>query len=145
LLEINGMKFPQDRRYYTKHGAHMWLKSEEGTMKIGMDAFLAGYAGFLTFLTVNKEQVKSGETIGSFESAKFVSRLYSPISGRIVAVNDDVLNNPRKINENPYDSWIVEIEADPVEKSGESEYMLKNSNEIIEWITEEIKKVEEDE
>lgn len=145
LPEINGMNFPLDRVYYTKDGSHIWLKQEGDLIRIGLDAFLVDYAGYLTFLTVKEKQVRVGESIGSFESAKFVSRLYSPVDGEIVAVNDEVINNPRKINEDPYNSWILAVKPDPSVLEGESEYLLNTEEAILNWISEEIKKVEEDE
>ncbi len=145
VVEINGMNFPLDRVYYTRDGAHIWLKQEDELIKIGMDAFLVEYAGYLTFLTVNESRVKVGESVGSFESAKFVSRIYSPTDGEIVAVNEEVIKNPRKINEDPYDSWIFAVKPDSSILDDESEYILDNEEKILKWISEEIKKVEEDE
>ncbi len=140
LLEVNGMKFPLDRRYYIKDGAHMWLKPEGNLVKIGMDAFAAEMAGSLTFLNVGNRQVKSGEAIGSFESAKFVSRFYSPISGEIVTVNDKVLSNPQLINDKPYNSWIVAMNPDNNEDG--CEYIIEGKDEISNWISKEIKRME---
>ncbi|MHA2431403.1 MAG: glycine cleavage system protein H [Promethearchaeota archaeon] len=143
MLEINEMKFPEDRKYYTKDGAHIWLKQEGDLVKIGMDAFAAEMVGLLTFLKVNEGQVRSGEAIGSFESAKFVSRFYSPLNGEIVEVNDEVINNPRKINDSPYDSWIVVIKPDTENEDEES--IIEGEERISKWITEEIKRAEDDE
>lgn len=140
LIEVNGMKFPLDRKYYTKDGAHLWLKPEGNLVKIGMDAFAAEMIGFLTFLNVSKSRVKSGEAIGSFESSKFVSKFYSPVSGEIIAVNDQVLSNPRKINDNPYDSWIVAMKPDKNEYEGE--YIIDGKDEIFSWISKEIKRAQ---
>ncbi|UCE38490.1 MAG: hypothetical protein JSW00_04470 [Thermoplasmata archaeon] len=142
MLEVKGMKFPLDRKYYTKEGAHIWLKPEGDLIKIGMDAFAAEMAGSLNFLNVSKSRVKSGEVIGSFESAKFVSRFYSPISGEIISINDQVLNNPRKINDDPYNSWIVAMKPDNNEDG--SEYIIEGKDEIFNWISEEIKRMEVD-
>ena len=143
MLEIKGMKFPLDRKYYTKDGAHIWLKSEGDLVKVGMDAFAVEMAGLLTSLTVAKKEAKSGEAVGSFESAKFVSRFYSPINGEIVEVNEEVLKNPRKINEDPYNSWIMTIKPEADEDS--KKYILEDENDIKKWISEELKRVEEDE
>jgi glycine cleavage system H protein len=143
LLEIKGMEFPLDRKYYTKNGAHLWLKQEEDLIWIGMDAFASEMIGFLTFLSVKKGRARSGESIGSFESAKFVSRFYSPVNGEVVAVNEDVLNNPRKINEDPYGSWIVAIKPDSGGYDGA--YIVEGKEEILNWISEELKRVEENE
>ena len=140
MIEINGMKFPLDRKYYIKNGAHLWLKLEEDSIKIGMDAFAAMMIGFISFITVNKKTVKSGETIGSFESAKYISKLYSPVSGIIIEVNNSVLKDPSKINKDPYLSWIFKIKPD--NKKNESKYIIENKNKISNWITKEIKNLE---
>lgn len=143
LLEIKGLKFPLDRKYYIKDGAHIWLKPEGNLVKIGLDMFAAEMAGSLTFLNVNKKRAQSGEPIGSFESAKFVSRFYSPMSGDIITVNDKVLNNPQKINDNPYNSWIVVMKPDNNEDG--CEYIIEGKDKILKWISEEIKRAEGDE
>lgn len=140
LLEVKGMKFPLDRRYYTKDGAHIWLKTDGDIIKVGMDAFAAEMLGSLTFLNVNERHVKIGEAIGSYESAKFVGKFYSPISGKIVAVNDQVLSNPRMINENPYDSWIVAIKPDNNEDG--NDYIIGDKDEISSWISEEFNRLQ---
>ena len=121
MVEINGMKFPTDRRYYLKDSAHIWLKEEGEHIRIGMDAFASEMVGLLTYLSVDRKSTGKGEAIGSFEDAKFVSRLYSPVGGEVVSVNDEVINNPRLINDDPYRSWIAEIkplieEEDVIEK-----------------------------
>ncbi len=108
-----------------------------------MDAFAAEMVGLLTFLKVIDGMVKSGESIGSFESAKFVSRFHSPLNGEIVSVNDEVVNNPRKINNDPYNSWIVSIKPENMNYDGK--YILEDKEEIRKWISEEIKRAEEDE
>jgi len=140
LIEINGMKFPLDRKYYTKNGAHLWLKLEKDSIKIGMDAFAAMMTGIISFITVNKKAAKSGESIGSFESAKYISKLYSPVSGKIIEINDNVLKDPSKINKNPYISWIFKIEPD--DKKNKSKFIIEDKDKISNWITEEIKKLE---
>ena len=141
LLKIKGMKFPLDRKYYIKNGAHIWLKSEGNIIKIGIDAFAADAIGYINFFNINKKKVKSGEDIGSFESTKFVGRFYSPINGEIVTVNNEVLSNPQMISNNPYDSWIVAIKPNNKNKF---KYILEEKDEISNWISKEIKKMEGD-
>jgi len=138
-LEVKGMKFLLDRKYYIKNGSHLWLKQEGNMVKIGMDPFFARMTNPLTALNVTKKQVKSGEEIGSFESSKFVSKIYSPISGDIIAVNDKVLSNPQKINENPYDSWIFVMKSD---KNVEEKYIIEDKDKVFKWINKEIKRLE---
>jgi glycine cleavage system H protein len=140
LIEINGLKFPQDRKYYTKNGAHLWLKEDGDFIKIGMDAFAAMMTGNVSFITVDKKTVKSGESIGSFESAKYISKLYSPVSGKIIEVNKEVLKDPSKINKDPYLTWIFKIK--PEDMNYKSKYIIKNKDQISNWIKDEIKKFE---
>jgi len=141
LLKINGMNFPLDRKYYIKDGAHLWLKSEGNIIKIGFDAFATEAIGSINFFNINKKKAKSGESIGSFESIKFVGRFYSPITGEIVAVNNEVLSNPQMISDYPYDSWIVAIKPDNKNKF---KYILEEKDDISRWICKEIKRIESD-
>ncbi len=139
MVEINGMDFPLDRKYYTKDGAHLWLKQDGDLVKVGMDAFAAEMIGFLSFLTVDKKRVEVGEAIGSFESAKFVSRLRSPIRGEVVEVNEQVMGNPRMINDAPYESWILAIRPE----GDASEDLIEGEEEITSWISDELRRQEE--
>ena len=141
MVNIEGLEFPLDRGYYTKDGAHLWVQQEGDVVKVGMDAFATEMAGLLTFLSLEGEKAETDNAIGSFESAKFVSRLYSPLKGDIVAVNNDVLNNPRKINDSPYESWIFKIR--PAEPRELEEHFLLTEEEITAWITEEFRRLAE--
>ena len=136
MLEINGMTFPLDRKYYARNGAHLWLKEDGDKVKVGMDAFAAEMVGFLSFLTVDGKHVEEGEAMGSFESAKFVSRLRSPITGEVVDVNEQVVNNPRMINDSPYESWILAIRPD---QPSEQEGLLVSEGDIKNWISDELR------
>lgn len=132
------MKFPLDRKYYTKNGAHIWLKSEGYLIKIGLDAFAAEMAGSINYLNVKKGRIKKNQEFGSFESSKFVNKLYSPVSGEIVKVNDTVLSSPQIINDNPYNSWIVAIKQE--KKDNNFNHIIEGKDNIIKWIEKEIKK-----
>jgi len=139
MLEIEGMAFPLDRKYYFRNGSHLWLKEDGDIVKVGMDAFAAEMVGFLSFLTVAKKHAEEGEAIGSFESAKFVSRLRSPVTGDVVELNEQVINNPRKINEDPYESWILAMKPDDPSCL---EGLLAGEGEIRKWISDELKRQE---
>ncbi|MEW5760526.1 MAG: glycine cleavage system protein H [Candidatus Thermoplasmatota archaeon] len=137
---MNGIKvgkffFPLDRYYFPEH---TWLKIEDGLAIIGLDAFVIENAGYLSYIEIEKSEVKRSEAIGSYESAKFVSRIFSPISGKILFVNEAVIKNPRKINENPYENWLVKIMP---AKKDEIELGLTQEKELRKWIKEEEKKI----
>lgn len=138
MIEINNMKFPLDRRYYKKHGNHIWLKEENGLFKVGMDSFITENAGFLSFITIDNQNLSQGDAIGSIESAKFVSKFYSPVSGKIVSINEDVVNDPIRVNRDPYNAWIVEIEPENLERDIQSEDIIEGEKSIKKWIESEI-------
>ena len=138
LIEINGLKFPLDRKYYTKNNEHLWLKNEKDLVKIGMDAFAAKMLGVITILSVSKKHVKSEEEIGNFEANKFISKIHSPITGNVVSINKKVLNNPQLINEKPYESWILKIKPDKTKEK--NKYLVEGKNAIYKWIIKEFEK-----
>ncbi len=105
-------------------------------IKIGLDAFAVEMAGSINYLNVKKGRVKKNEEFGSFESSKFVKKLYSPVSGEIIKVNDSVLVSPQSINNNPYKSWIVKIKMD--NKNYDCEHIIKDKDKILKWINKEI-------
>jgi len=143
-VAVGKMRFPLDRRYYTRKNAHVWLlAARDGTVKLGMDSFLTENAGYLNYIQLDKKSsVKRGASVGSFESAKFVSRILSPVSGRIVDINKDILKNPRKVNRDPYKSWIISIEPANLEKDLLSDDLLGDPDAIREWMEEELRKSE---
>jgi glycine cleavage system H protein len=145
-VRVGNLRFPLDRRYYIRKGAHVWLlPGKGGIVKLGMDSFLTENAGFLNYISLDrKTSVRRGGSLGSFESAKFVSRLYSPVSGKVVAVNEPVLKNPRRVNKDPYGSWIVALKVEDLDKSLQSPELIGNGKEIREWIREELRKAEAD-
>jgi glycine cleavage system H protein len=62
------------------------------------------------------DSVSANATFGSVESVKAVSDLYSPVSGTVTAVNEELKNAPDKINEVPHEAWIIKVElSDPSE------------------------------
>jgi glycine cleavage system H protein len=134
------MKFPIDRKYYTKNGAHLWLKDEGNIIQVGMDAFVAEMMGCISTIFVDKKTAKCGEEIGSFESNKYINKLFSPVSGEIIYVNDKILNNPNSINIDPYNSWIFKIRPDKNET--DTKHILEDEDNILSWIKDEIKKIE---
>ncbi|UCF07523.1 MAG: hypothetical protein JSW28_07700, partial [Thermoplasmata archaeon] len=141
MIEINNLRFPLDRKYYRGNGSHIWLKEEGDTVRVGMDAFLTENAGYLSYLTIDNMDVSQGEAMGSFESAKFVSRFYSPVSGKIVSINEDVVNDPIRVNKDPYQSWIVEIKPQLLADDLKSQDILEGVDVIRAWVTEDLKRL----
>ena len=145
-LKVGNLSFPLDRSYFTRGGAHIWLwPQKDGTVRIGMDSFLARNAGFLNYIMLDKKSsVRRGASLGSFESAKFVSKLFSPVGGKIVGVNEQVIRDPRRINRDPYGSWIVALRPGDIEKDLGSPEILGDVNAIKKWIKEELARADEE-
>jgi len=145
-IKVGKLRFPLDRRYYSRKGAHLWVRRERGGLvKIGMDSFLTENAGFLNYISIEaKGEVRQGRSLGNFESAKFVSKLYSPVSGRIVSVNPEVMKDPRRINRDPYNSWIVALKPGDLAKELLSPDLLGDEKELRRWIEEEMRKADDD-
>jgi glycine cleavage system H protein len=109
------MPYPTDYRYSREHE---WI-SVEGTIgSIGITDYAQNSLGDIVYVDAPKvgDQVTANATFGSVESVKTVSDLYSPVSGTVTAVNEELKTAPDKINENAHGTWIIKVElADPAE------------------------------
>jgi glycine cleavage system H protein len=99
-----------DRRY-TK--SHEWLTVDGKTVTVGITDFAQSQLGDVVFLELPApgRKLAAGETFGVVESVKAASDLYSPVSGRITAVNDKLTAHPELVNSDPYgEGWILKLE-----------------------------------
>ena len=95
---------------YTK--SHEWIKVEGGQATVGITHFAQEQLGDITFIDLPEkgQQITVGDEIGSVESVKAASEIYAPMNGEIVEVNENLEDEPEKINEDPYgEGWIVKI------------------------------------
>ncbi len=103
--------------YFTKD--HEWARVEEGRAVIGISRHAADELGDITFVDLPKEgkEVRQSDAIASIESVKAASDIYSPVSGKVIRVNEALEKMPELINENPEEAgWLVRIEmTDPDE------------------------------
>jgi len=103
------MNIPKNLKY-TK--SHEWVEViEENKIRTGLSDFAQSALGSLVFVNLPEEgdDVTAGEAYADVESVKAVSDVNSPATGTISAVNEEVLDAPEKINENPYGTWFVVI------------------------------------
>jgi glycine cleavage system H protein len=107
---------PEDLRYTAEHE---WVSepASGGGARVGITHFAQDSLGDIVFVQLPEPgtEVTAGEALGEVESTKSVSEIYAPITGRVVARNDDLENDPGVINTDPYGAgWLIEIEpADP--------------------------------
>ena len=100
-----------DHLRYTK--SHEWiLFADDGIAKVGLTDHAQEALGDLVFVNLPQvgDELTCGEALGDVESVKAVSDVYSPVSGTVKAVNEDLLDAPEAINADPYGAWLVEVE-----------------------------------
>jgi glycine cleavage system H protein len=105
---------------YTKD--HEWTKVEGKRARIGITDFAQDQLTDVVYVELPPigKTVKQGEPIGTVESVKAVSEIFSPISGKVVEVNKALTDKPELVNKNPYgEGWMVVVEAaDPAQVNG---------------------------
>lgn len=102
---------PPDLRY-TKD--HEWVRVDGDTATIGVTDFAAGQLGDVVFVDLPEvgKAVDQFATFGVVESVKAVSDLYAPLSGEVVAVNDDLGSKPELVNSDPFgDGWMIKVKV----------------------------------
>jgi glycine cleavage system H protein len=107
---------PEGLRYHTEHE---WIRQENETAELGITHFAQDALGDVVYLELPKvgTEVRSGQEIGEVESTKTTSAVYTPVSGKISAVNEDLRDKPELVNQDPYGrGWIAKIRmSDPSE------------------------------
>ena len=91
--------------------SHEWVKEEGDEVLIGLTDYAQSELGDLVFVNLPEEddEVATGESFADVESVKAVSDVYSPVTGVVSAVNEELLDAPESINEAPYDAWFVRV------------------------------------
>ena len=112
------MNIPDELRYTR---SHEWLKEDGGVYTVGLTDFAQHSLGDIVFVNLPQEgdPVSAGEAFGDVESVKAVSDVISPVSGVVKAVNEELLDNPALVNEDPYGAWLIQVE----EVTGEEELL----------------------
>ena len=108
--------YPKDYRY-TKE--HEWIKADGATGTIGITDYAQHELGDVVFVELPKvgTQLKAGQSLGTIESVKAVSEIFTPVSGEVTETNPALVDAPEKINSDPHGSaWLIKIRlADPKE------------------------------
>ncbi len=103
------MTYPNSYRYTREHE---WLQVEGAIGTVGITDYAQNSLGDIVFVDAPKvgDKVEAGKVFGSVESVKAVSDLYSPVSGTVTAVNQELVTAPEKINTGPHQAWIVKVQ-----------------------------------
>ena len=101
-------KNPEELKYAK---THEWLKEEDGVYVVGLTDFAQDALGDVVFVNLPAvdDEVKAGESLGDIESVQAVSDVFSPVTGRVVEVNEEVADNPALVNEDPYAAWLIKV------------------------------------
>ena len=103
------MNFPAELKYTKDHEC---LKMEGDIAVIGISDFAQDALGDVVFINLPEvgDTVTAGEAFGDVESVKAVSDVNSPVTGVVVAVNEELSDSPENLNSDPYGSWIIKVE-----------------------------------
>ncbi len=133
-MRIGEWDFPADLLY---DRFHQWIRMEGGEMVLGVTDYASDTAGDILFVDLPRlgESFRREEPLGAIEAGKWVGKLYAPLNGTVVAVNEGLLRDPRPVNRDPYGSgWLVRLRLN--EESG-VDAMLKGDA-YRSWLEEEL-------
>ena len=92
--------------------SHEWVKVDGNVAIIGVSDFAQSEMGDITYVDMPDvdDEIAAGDEFGALESVKTSSELVSPVSGKVIACNDELKDKPELINEDAYRAWIIKIE-----------------------------------
>ncbi|MFF3764984.1 glycine cleavage system protein GcvH [Streptomyces sp. NPDC001922] len=125
------MSNPQQLRYSKEHE---WLTvAEDGVSTVGITSHAADALGDVVYVQLPEagDTVTAGESCGELESTKSVSDLYSPVTGEVTEINQDVVDDPALVNSAPFEGgWLfkVKVSDEPADLLSADEYTAFTGN-----------------
>jgi glycine cleavage system H protein len=141
-MEIQGYDMPDDL-YYEQN--HFWVREEGDTLIMGMDDFAQKMAGEIVYVQLPDEgkALKVGKKFAKIESGKWLGKVYAPVNGELVAVNEELETNPGLINEDCYGKgWMYKISPDD---KAELADLIRGREAVEKWLLEDIEKYAQEE
>ncbi|MDP3607502.1 MAG: glycine cleavage system protein GcvH [Methylophilus sp.] len=105
------MKFPEELLYTNEH---MWTQAQaDGTWVAGISDYAQDLLGDVVFVDPPKvgTTIIAGQPCGLVESVKTGSDLHAPLDGKVIEINNEVIESPERLNDKPYKNWIFKFEA----------------------------------
>jgi len=136
-MEIHGYNMP-DELYYEEN--HFWVRDEGDIFVMGMDDFAQILAGEIVYVQLPEEGkiLKAGKKFAKLESGKWLGKVYAPVNGELVGVNEELEIDPGLINDDCYGKgWMYKIK--PGDK-GELSNLMHSHEELDKWLLAEIEK-----
>ena len=123
------MTFPTDLKYAK---SHEWLRTDSNAAYVGISDYAQSELGDIVFVDITAgigDELTKGSVFGTIEAVKTVSDMYMPVDGKIIEINQTIIDTPETINKDPYsDGWLIKIqptgEADGLMASSEYEAMV---------------------
>ena len=115
-MKVGNLSFPDDLLYTSEHE---WLKLEGDLVRVGITDYAQDSLHEIVFCDVPEVgiSVGKGDSLGTVESIKAVSDVYSPISGKVVEINERLTEEPELLNDSPYEEgWIAMLRPDSTEE-----------------------------
>jgi glycine cleavage system H protein len=137
-MNIQGYEIPEDL-YYEKN--HFWARVEGDLVVVGATDYTQKAAGEFVYVELPYEgdNVEQGKPFATIESGKWTGRIYAPVSGEVVEVNEDLEDDYTIINQDPYgEGWIIKIKPSNLE--AELKNLLHEKEEVKEWMEKEIER-----
>jgi len=103
------MNFPKDLNYLP---SHEWVKIDGNKAKVGISDHAQHALGDVVYISLPEvgDEVTADESFADVESVKAASEVFSPVTGRVIAVNDALDSDAGLLNKDPYANWIIEVE-----------------------------------
>ena len=91
--------------------SHEWIALDGDTAVVGLTDYAQSELGDLVFVNLPEvgDTVEAGEVFGDVESVKAVSDVYSPVTGEVTEINDELLDSPELINDDAYQAWFIKV------------------------------------
>ncbi|MEM2083532.1 MAG: glycine cleavage system protein GcvH [Nitrososphaerota archaeon] len=137
MIEIEGYKIIKNLLYSKDH---VWIKIENNKAKIGITDYIQKNLHDIVYIELPEinSNIHQGKKLALMESIKTISEIHSPLTGKILKINEELKSKPGLINESPYeDGWIAIIEPINFEKEKSN---LLNFKEYVEYIRKIIEK-----
>jgi len=111
------MAYPTDYKYTREHE---WLQIQGNSGLVGITDHAQESLGDIVFVELPKPgaELQAGKSFGTVESVKAVSELYAPVSGKVVAVNEDLNQAPETINKDAHRAWMIKLELSDPKQAG---------------------------
>ena len=130
-------EYPDDLQYTD---THEYLRIDGDIITIGITEFAIDQLGDVVFLELPElgDNVEAGEKFGTIESVKAVEDLKSPVDGEVLERNDQLLDAPEQIGDDPYgDGWLIKVKADDLDNLDDDIMTAEEYVEQVEGVSDE--------